>query len=121
LLNKQEIGQQVRADIALAFQEAVVSVLTEKSLAALSKSNLNQLVVAGGVGANQQLRQHLTEKTALIGATVFYPQLEFCTDNGAMIALAGALRLQAADNKGSSSTGSFTVRARWNLAQTMSG
>ncbi|GJL76605.1 tRNA (adenosine(37)-N6)-threonylcarbamoyltransferase complex transferase subunit TsaD [Nitrosomonas sp.] len=119
LINKQKMDQQVRADIALAFQEAVVTVLTEKSLAALSRSNLNQLVVAGGVGANQQLRQHLVEKTALMGATVFYPQLEFCTDNGAMIALAGALRLQTADKKYSISTGSFTVRARWNLSQTI--
>ncbi|SFK88686.1 O-sialoglycoprotein endopeptidase [Nitrosomonas aestuarii] len=121
LTNKQKMDQQVRADIALAFQEAVVTVLTEKSLAALSRSNLNQLVVAGGVGANQQLRQHLAEKTALMGATVFYPQLEFCTDNGAMIALAGALRLQAMDKRESISTGTFTVRARWNLAETIDG
>ena len=117
LINKQEKTPQVRADIALAFQESVVTVLTEKSLAALSNSNLSQLVVAGGVGANQQLRQQLTKKAALIGAVVFYPQLEFCTDNGAMIALAGALRMQATNKLNAPSTGSFTVRARWNLSR----
>ena len=119
LTNKQEMNPQVCADIALAFQEAVVTVLTEKSLAALSNSSLDQLVVAGGVGANQQLRQQLTKKAASIGATVFYPQLEFCTDNGAMIALAGALRLQAVSKLDDPSTGSFTVRARWDLSRTM--
>ncbi|MCB1950213.1 tRNA (adenosine(37)-N6)-threonylcarbamoyltransferase complex transferase subunit TsaD [Nitrosomonas sp.] len=117
LVSKQHINPQVSADIALAFQEAVVTVLTEKSLAALSLTNLNQLVVAGGVGANQQLRGHLTRKAAAIGATVFYPQLEFCTDNGAMIALAGAMRLQANDKIQHNTTGSFTVRARWKLSR----
>lgn len=119
LINRQEMNPQVCADIALAFQEAVVTVLTKKSLTALSNSGLHQLVVAGGVGANQRLRQHLAKKAASIGATVFYPQLEFCTDNGAMIALAGALRMQAADKLDDLSTGSFTVRARWDLSQTM--
>ncbi|UJP01041.1 MAG: tRNA (adenosine(37)-N6)-threonylcarbamoyltransferase complex transferase subunit TsaD, partial [Nitrosomonas sp.] len=95
LLNKQEISEQIRADIALAFQDAVVEVLTEKSLAALAQTGLKQLVVAGGVGANEQLRRNLSGKAAAKGATVFYPELEFCTDNGAMIAFAGALRLQA--------------------------
>ncbi|MDR4516939.1 MAG: tRNA (adenosine(37)-N6)-threonylcarbamoyltransferase complex transferase subunit TsaD [Nitrosomonas sp.] len=121
LINKHEMNPQVRADIALAFQQAVVTVLTEKSLAALSNSNLGQLVVAGGVGANQQLRRHLTKKATSIGATVFFPQLEFCTDNGAMIALAGALRLQATSKLDALSTGSFTVRARWDLSQTKRG
>ncbi|MCB1986585.1 MAG: tRNA (adenosine(37)-N6)-threonylcarbamoyltransferase complex transferase subunit TsaD [Burkholderiales bacterium] len=119
LINKSEMNAQVRADIALAFQEAVVTVLTEKSLAALSSADLDRLVVAGGVGANRLLRQHLTKKATSIGATVFYPQLEFCTDNGAMIALAGALRFQAANKLDGASTGSFTVQARWELSQTI--
>ncbi|SET17062.1 O-sialoglycoprotein endopeptidase [Nitrosomonas marina] len=117
LINKQSMDQQVRADIALAFQEAVVTVLTEKALAALSLTKSNRLVVAGGVGANYHLRKHLTQKAAQTGATVFYPQLEFCTDNGAMIALAGAMRMQANDTTPNDSTGSFTVRARWSLSQ----
>lgn len=115
LLNKQEITQQTCADIALAFQQAVVEVLTAKSLAALSQTGLTQLVVAGGVGANDQLREHLSNKIASIGATVFYPELEFCTDNGAMIAFAGAMRLQAAPDKIWQPANAFTVHARWNL------
>lgn len=120
LMNKHEMTQQTRADIAQAFQQAVVTVLTEKSLTALSNSGLKQLVVAGGVGANQQLRQVLQEKAASMGATVFFPPLEFCTDNGAMIALAGTLRLKGTDNLNLHpiTAGSFTVKSRWNLAQT---
>lgn len=115
LINKQEITQQVSADIALAFQEAIVEVLTEKSLTALSRTGLTQLVVAGGVGANDQLRQNLSSKASAKGAAVFYPELEFCTDNGAMIAFAGAMRLQASPDKTWQPASSFTVNARWNL------
>ncbi|MDO9311113.1 MAG: tRNA (adenosine(37)-N6)-threonylcarbamoyltransferase complex transferase subunit TsaD [Nitrosomonas sp.] len=115
LINKQEITQQTSADIALAFQEAIVEVLTEKSLTALSRAGLTQLVVAGGVGANDQLRQNLSSKASAKGATVFYPELEFCTDNGAMIAFAGAMRLQASPDRTWSPASSFTVNARWNL------
>lgn len=115
LINKQKVTQQTCADIALAFQEAIVEVLTAKSLAALSQTDLTQLVVAGGVGANDQLRQNLSKKAASIGATVFYPKLEFCTDNGAMIAFAGAMRLQAIPGKVWQPASSFTVNARWDL------
>ena len=115
LINKQEITQQTSADIALAFQEAIVEVLTEKSLTALSRTGLTQLVVAGGVGANDQLRQNLSSKASAKGATVFYPELEFCTDNGAMIAFAGAMRLQASPDRTWPPASSFTVNARWNL------
>jgi len=115
LLNKQEAGDQIRADIALAFQDAVVEVLTEKSLAALAQTGLKQLVVAGGVGANEQLRRALSEEAATQSATVFYPELEFRTDNGAMIAFAGALRLQAMPEPAQQPASSFTVNARWNL------
>ncbi len=115
LTHKQKATQQTHADIALAFQEAVVEVLTKKSLAALSQTGLTQLIVAGGVGANEQLRHDLSHKAALAGATVFYPELEFCTDNGAMIAFAGAMRLQTRSVKAWQPTSSFTVNARWNL------
>jgi N6-L-threonylcarbamoyladenine synthase len=84
-----------KADIAASFQEAIVDVLAAKSLYALEQTGLNQLVVAGGVGPNRRLRERLDRDAAEHGYSVFYPQFEFCTDNGAMIALAGALRLGA--------------------------
>ena len=100
------------ADIAAAFQEAAVDVLVTKSLAACKRSGTKRLVVAGGVGANRHLRQRLTTEAAARGIEVFYPRLEFCTDNGAMIAYAGAQRLAHAQ------TGlTFIVRPRWNLAE----
>ena len=115
LTKKNKITQQTCADIALAFQNAAVDVLTEKSLAALKQTGHNQLVVAGGVGANRQLRDRLSEQVALADATVFFPALEFCTDNGAMIAFAGAMRLQASDTSNQPPKNSFTVKARWDL------
>lgn len=114
LVNKHEMTQQTRGAIAQAFQEAVVEVLTEKSLAALTKTGLTQLVIAGGVGANRQLRSNLDRKAGRIGATVYYPKLEFCTDNGAMIALAGAMRLKAGETE-NLKLGRFTINARWDL------
>lgn len=116
LINKHELIPQTRADIALAFQDAIVEVLVEKSLTALSQTGLKQIVVAGGVGANDQLRNNLSAKAILAGVTVFYPELEFCTDNGAMIALAGALRLTAQENYTIQQPArSFTIHPRWNL------
>ncbi len=102
-----------RADIAAAFQAAMCDVLTAKSLAALKQQASQQLVVAGGVGANRQLRQALTAGVAKLGGKVFYPELQFCTDNGAMIAYAGAMRLQHGMHD---PTDVFTVRPRWDLA-----
>ena len=99
-----------KADIAREFESAVVDVLAAKALAALDATGLTRLVVAGGVGANLTLRARLAAETARRGAEVFYPALEFCTDNGAMIALAGAMRLAQAQNDGA-----FTVRPRWAL------
>ena len=72
--------------------------------------------VAGGVGANSRLRQKLQHQLVDTAVTVFFPELEFCTDNGAMIALAGALRLQQLNTLPPPANGSFTVKARWNLA-----
>jgi len=126
LVNKHEMTEETRGGIALAFQEAAVEVLVEKSLAALVQTGLTQLVVAGGVGANRQLRESLSRRAEKMGAAVFYPELEFCTDNGAMIAFAGAMRYQKTEggiespqamlNRGQRAEKSFTVRARWDLA-----
>jgi len=108
---------QACADIAAEFQAAIVDVLVAKSLAALRLSGLKQLVVAGGVGANLELRARLTKAATRDGLQVFYPALEFCTDNGAMIAFAAALRLQHSSliTNHLSLKRSFSVRPRWAL------
>jgi len=106
--------EATRADISRAFQEAIVEVLVKKSLKALKETRLTTLVVAGGVGANQQLRQQLNREMEKRRWRVHYPELEFCTDNGAMIALAGAMRLQAGAQ--SKPAGVFAVKPRWPLA-----
>lgn len=110
-----------RADIARGFQDAIVEVLVSKALRALRRSGLKQLVVAGGVGANRELRRQLNERAARARSRVFYPEFEFCTDNGAMIAFAGALRLQASGrDKSTKAAGAFAVRPRWPLNELMS-
>lgn len=94
-LSKQgPISKQIRTGVAKGFVDAIVTVLVAKSIAALRKTGLKRLVVGGGVSANYQLRQALIKSTKEIGREVFFPKKEFCTDNGAMIALAGALRLE---------------------------
>lgn len=103
-----------KADLAAEFQAAVADVLVAKCLMALEKTSLNQIVVAGGVGANRHLRAQLTARALAQGCTVFYPPLELCTDNGAMIALAGALRLAGGTTVEASRA--FDVRPRWDLA-----
>ncbi len=110
---QKALDDQTRADIACAFQEAIVEVLVAKALAATDQTGFSRLVVAGGVGANGRLREQLSEQARRRGIEVFYPPLEFCTDNGAMIAFAGAARLQDA---GAGATG-FTVRPRWELSE----
>jgi N6-L-threonylcarbamoyladenine synthase len=109
LVRKQ--GLEQAADIAAAFQAAAVEVLVSKSLAACAHSHATRLVVAGGVGANAHLRDRLTREAAARGIDVFYPRLEFCTDNGAMIAYAGAQRLVHAPPDLA-----FAVKPRWELA-----
>ena len=108
------LDQQTRADIAYAAQEAIVEVLTSKAMSALKQTGLKQLVVAGGVGANQQLRAQLDRLANKSGCRVFYPDLEFCTDNGAMIAFAGALRLQQQEARRDYR---FNVKPRWDLQE----
>ena len=110
------LTEQDKANLAAEFQAAAVEVLVAKSLAALEATGINQLVVAGGVGANQVLREQLTRQALQQGCRVFYPPLELCTDNGAMIALAGALRLGAGAIDNSIGHG-FTVRPRWDLEE----
>jgi N6-L-threonylcarbamoyladenine synthase len=104
---------QVRADIALAFVEATVEVLTAKSLRALHQCSCTRLVVSGGVSANSQLRAHLASELARVGAQVHFPPLELCTDNGAMIALAGWASLERGAKP--ASVPSIQVRPRWPL------
>lgn len=114
LVRQSESDAQTRADIAFATQEAIIDVLAHKARAALAQTGLTQLVVAGGVGANQMLRKRLSEDIGKRGGRVFYPDLEFCTDNGAMIAFAGALRL--AEQQGVKDY-RFNVKPRWNLQE----
>ena len=117
LLKKEDAaqGKVSHPDLARAFVDAVVEVLVAKCALAMEKTGLTQLVVAGGVGANKQLRAALDAKAAKSGFDVFYPDAELCTDNGAMIAFAAALRLQAG-NAAPASAHAFSVRPRWDLA-----
>ena len=107
---------QQKADMAASTQEAITEVLVKKSLRALRDSGTRRLVVAGGVGANLRLRERLDAGAAALGARVHYPPLALCTDNGAMIALAAALRVQHGLAE-VSRAGSFDVRPRWPLTE----
>ena len=109
------VCEQDKADIARGFVDAAVEVLAVKSLAALKQTGLNRLVVAGGVGANGQLRDALNQAAQHRGFAVHYPDLALCTDNGAMIALAGALRLERWPEQAEHSY-AFTVKPRWDLS-----
>ncbi|QQS55892.1 MAG: tRNA (adenosine(37)-N6)-threonylcarbamoyltransferase complex transferase subunit TsaD [Candidatus Competibacteraceae bacterium] len=100
-----------RADVARAFEDAVVDTLAIKCRRALQATRLRRLVVAGGVGANRRLRERLRELLAELGGQVYYPRLEFCTDNGAMIAYAGWRRLTAGQREGLA----IEVLPRWPL------
>lgn len=103
---------QTRADIARGFEEAVVETLAIKCERALKATGAKTLVVAGGVGANRRLRARLDDLSRRLRVKVSFPRPEFCTDNGAMIAFAGALRLAA----GQQETDALTVRPRWDMA-----
>ena len=100
-----------RADVARAFEDAVVDTLAIKCRRALQATRLRRLVVAGGVGANRRLRERLRDLLAELGGQVYYPRLEFCTDNGAMIAYAGWRRLTAGQREGMA----IEVLPRWPL------
>jgi N6-L-threonylcarbamoyladenine synthase len=111
LASREQTTLQNKADIAASFQEAIVDVLVAKANEAMSRTGMGQLVVAGGVGANRRLRERLAQKASAEGFEVFYPPLDLCTDNGAMIAYAGAQRLVA----GAIESRAFSVRPRWDL------
>ena len=113
------LSEQQRADVAASTQAAIVDVLVSKSLAALSQTGLRRLVVAGGVGANQRLREQLNAACARQHTRVHYPELHLCTDNGAMIAMAAAMRVQSGLWGTASATAahSFAVRPRWPLSE----
>ncbi|WP_017926492.1 tRNA (adenosine(37)-N6)-threonylcarbamoyltransferase complex transferase subunit TsaD [Thioalkalivibrio sp. HL-Eb18] len=112
-LNKQEYRPQ---DVARAFEEAVSETLVEKTRRALEQSQAPALVVAGGVAANTRLRAGLQAMATQQGVPVYFPRIEFCTDNGAMIALAGLRRLQAGWTPDDQAP-AITARARWPLAE----
>ena len=107
--------ERQRADLAAATQAAIVEVLVKKALLALKETGLRRLVVAGGVGANSLLREQLNAACARRGVRVHYPELSLCTDNGAMIAMAAALRLQRGMAEPQPPGGGFEVRPRWPL------
>lgn len=110
------LSDQDKANVSRGFVDAVVDVLVAKCMTALKQTGLKRLVIAGGVGANQQLRAALNAAATKKRFQVYYPELEFCTDNGAMIAFAGALRLQANPDAAKRDY-SFNVRPRWPLSE----
>jgi len=108
-----ELTEQTKADIAYAFQQAVVETLVIKCRRALKETGFNRLVIAGGVSANKQLRQDLAQLMQQLKGEVFYPQPQFCTDNGAMIAYTGFLRLK----QGESQPLAIQVKPRWAMTE----
>ena len=110
----EDLAPQAHADLAASTQAAIVEVLVKKSLAALKETGLTRLVVAGGVGANKKLRAQLNAECAKRQVRVHYPELHLCTDNGAMIAMAAAMRLQSGMQEASASY-AFDVKPRWPL------
>ncbi|MEK7207354.1 MAG: tRNA (adenosine(37)-N6)-threonylcarbamoyltransferase complex transferase subunit TsaD [Pseudomonadota bacterium] len=112
-IQKLTLNEQAIADIALAFEEAVVDTLAIKCQRALDETGHGRLVVAGGVSANRRLREQLVRMAESRGVRVYYPRPEFCTDNGAMIAYVGCLRLAA----GQSEPLAFNARARWRIEE----
>lgn len=111
LESEGNLNDQARADVARAFEEAVVATLVIKCRRALEQEKLSRIIMSGGVSANVNLRQQLASAMNKIGARAFYPAMEYCTDNGAMIAYAGAQRLLAGQKDGKA----LQVRARWPL------
>jgi N6-L-threonylcarbamoyladenine synthase len=110
----ESLDERTRADLAASFQAAVVDVLAAKCLGALDREGLQRIVIAGGVGANQSLRERLARETEARGARVFFPPLRLCTDNGAMIAFAAALKHADGNLE---PTSSFPIYPRWDLAE----
>ena len=116
-----ELSQAQRADLAASTEAAIVDVLAAKSIKAMQRTGLKNLVVAGGVGANRRLRQRLVAAMEREQGHVFFPPLEFCTDNGAMIAFAAAQRVTSGLVDLTDSGHAFTVRPRWELSEVCRG
>ncbi|MDP2098289.1 MAG: tRNA (adenosine(37)-N6)-threonylcarbamoyltransferase complex transferase subunit TsaD [Methylobacter sp.] len=112
-VNNSEKTEQDKADIAAAFQQAVAETLSIKCKRALQQTGLKRLVVAGGVSANKQIRASLTQMVAKENARLYFPRLQFCTDNGAMIAYAGCQRLMAGQQQGLE----IYARPRWPISE----
>ena len=113
ITNTEEVAQ-FHADLARGFVEALVAVLLRKSEKAIEKTGCQDLVLAGGVAANKQLRNALNASALKNGFSVHYPPMALCTDNGVMIAFAGALRMLQ-ENNAATRSGSFDVKPRWDL------
>jgi N6-L-threonylcarbamoyladenine synthase len=114
-LRGRELTDATRADVARGFEDAVVETLAEKCRRALKASGHRRLVIAGGVGANRRLRARLAEVVGELGAELYFPRTEFCTDNGAMIALAGCLRMENGSVQSRRAIESLGARANWEL------
>jgi N6-L-threonylcarbamoyladenine synthase len=110
-LRGRDLAGSVRADVARGFEEAVVDTLVEKCRRALAQTGHRRLVIAGGVGANRRLRERLAAMVRTVDAELYFPRTEFCTDNGAMIALAGCMRMAAGKRSGLG----MSARANWEL------
>ncbi len=110
----ERLAPTLRSNLAASTQAAIVDVLVKKSMKALQQTGLKRLVVAGGVGANRSLRAQLNAACAKRGVRVHYPELHLCTDNGAMIAMAAAMRLQSGQQQASTRY-AFDVKPRWPL------
>jgi N6-L-threonylcarbamoyladenine synthase len=107
------LDQVTRSDIAAGVQQAIIETLVVKTMRALEQTGYDALVVAGGVGANRLLRERMSEGVERQGARVFYPRIEFCTDNAAMIAVAGMARMKAGEHEGPA----IRARAQWPLSE----
>jgi N6-L-threonylcarbamoyladenine synthase len=114
-LRGRDLTDAVRADVARGFEDAVVETLAEKCRRALDATGHRRLVIAGGVGANRRLRERLAAVVAELGAELFFPRTEFCTDNGAMIALAGCMRLLHSSAQSLKANEFMSARANWEL------
>ena len=112
LVKKQaNLTEEIKADIAYAFEESITDVLVKKTIQALKQEGLKRVIISGGVGANKALRGKIISECKQNEFEYYFPDLSFCTDNGAMIALAGALRLNISNKENYS----FSVKPRWKL------